>query len=73
MFLDLRAGAFGWRVIVVLPKSGRCKRTTAYDVSELRTSVALLEDALGLGEKRVIGVDTAHPSVSVAAGEAINS
>jgi hypothetical protein len=51
-------------VIAVFPKSGRYKMTTVYDVSELRTTVALLEDELGLGEKRVIGVGTAHQSVS---------
>lgn len=37
---------------------------TAYAVSELRTSVALLEDELGIAEKRVIGLGTAYPSVS---------
>jgi hypothetical protein len=38
--------------------------TTAYDVSELHNTVALLEDELGLGEKRLFGVGNAHPSVS---------
>ena len=49
-------------VIVVLPKSGRCKVTEACNVSDLRCGVALLEDELGLTEKQVI-----HPGAARAA------
>ena len=38
--------------------------TTVYDLSGLRSTVALLEDELGLGEKRAFGAGAAHPSVS---------
>jgi hypothetical protein len=46
--------------------------TAVYDVSELRTSVALLEQELGLTQKQVIGPGAPAAADSLLAGESLS-